>query len=206
MADFRLRYNRVHAVASILRRRAASARAAAHQAPPDSQHAASLRGKARGYEEAAQLVDRLTVRWPRAAGSEAAVDERDAPQLVEKPLAQIVAFWRPGSADWSWAEECSDLRDDPVTIAVRTRVDREGIGFADHHSPVLLGTDGRVWDGHHRICIALERGIPSLLVELAGDSVRLDVCPWHPQSPESRDRAAVYAPAGTYRGGDDGRA
>lgn len=91
----------------------------------------------------------------------------DAPVLVSTPLAHIVTFWRPGSQDWSWAEEYADLLADPVTERVRERVDSEGIAFADAHSPVLLGNDGRVWDGHHRIVIAIERRIPSLMVELA---------------------------------------
>ena len=90
-----------------------------------------------------------------------------APGLVRKPLAQILTFWRPGSQDWSWAEEYADLVDDPVTRRVRARVDAKGIGFADHVAPVLLGSDGRVWDGHHRICIAIERDITHLMVEVA---------------------------------------
>lgn len=89
-------------------------------------------------------------------------------KLVSKNLAEIVAFWRPGSHDWSWAEEYADLVDDPVTQAIRERVAREGIGFQDHLAPVLLGSDGRVWDGHHRICIALEQGISVLMCDVAG--------------------------------------
>ena len=92
-----------------------------------------------------------------------------APLLVSKPLAHITTFWRPGSRDekWTWADEYGDLIDDPVTGAVRLRVDAEGIGFVDHIAPVLLGSDGRVWDGHHRIVIAIERCIPTLMCELA---------------------------------------
>lgn len=93
--------------------------------------------------------------------------EKDWPVLTSTPLASIVAFWRPGSHDWSWAEEYADLIADPVTQRVRERVDSEGIGFADEFAPVMLGSDGRVWDGHHRIVIALERCISSLMVEVA---------------------------------------
>lgn len=89
------------------------------------------------------------------------------PDLTEMPVAQIVTFWRPGSHDWSWAEEYADIIDNPVTAAVRERVNNEGVGFVDHLAPVLLGSDGRVWDGHHRICIAIEQGIPTLMVEKA---------------------------------------
>jgi hypothetical protein len=61
----RLRYNRVHAVATELRHRAEAATAKARaQADQDSPFAASLRGKAKGYSEAAQLVDALEQNRP----------------------------------------------------------------------------------------------------------------------------------------------
>ena len=92
------------------------------------------------------------------------------PVLICKSVAQIVTFWRPGSHEWSWADEYADLmgphRD--VTDRIYARVDAEGIDFADEYAPVLLGSDGRVWDGHHRICIAIQRGIHSLMCEVAG--------------------------------------
>lgn len=87
------------------------------------------------------------------------------PALISMPLAQILTFWRPGSHDWSWAEEYADVMAQERTKPVRLRVEAEGIGFIDHAAPVMLGSDGRVWDGHHRICIAIEKGIPSLMVE-----------------------------------------
>lgn len=90
-----------------------------------------------------------------------------APVLVSKPLAQIVTFWRPGSADWTWADEYADLINDVVTQRIGDRIDAEGIGFVDHITPVLLGSDGRVWDGHHRIVLAIERCVPSLMCEVA---------------------------------------
>lgn len=89
-------------------------------------------------------------------------------ELVAKPVAQIITFWTPGSGAWSWAEEYQRLRDDPVTLAVERRVVERGFGFIDHIAPVLLGSDGRVWDGHHRICIAIKRGTLWLRCEVAG--------------------------------------
>lgn len=86
--------------------------------------------------------------------------------LVSKPLSQILTFWRPGSHDWTWKEEFADLIDHPVTEEIRRRVDAEGFGFIDHLAPVMLGSDGRVWDGHHRICLAIEQGRDSLMVEI----------------------------------------
>ena len=37
----------------------------------------------------------------------------------------------------------------------------------NHHEfrhPVILGDDGRVWDGHHRICLAIKHGVSTLNV------------------------------------------
>lgn len=108
------------------------------------------------------------------------------PFLVSKRLAHIVTFWRPGSHDWTWADEYADLVSDPVTSRIRARVDAEGISFVDHTAPVLLGNDGRVWDGHHRICIALEYGIDSLMVEMAA--------PRRPSPPNPTDSADLRVP------------
>ena len=92
------------------------------------------------------------------------------PNLVELPLSAVIARWRPGSDDWTWLDEFEDLRKNPernaATAAIRNRVTTEGIGFADDYAPVLLGNDGRVWDGHHRICVAVEMGIASLYAEV----------------------------------------
>ena len=93
------------------------------------------------------------------------VSVEDATALASMPLAQIVTFWQPGSANWSWAEEYADVLTHGRTAEIRARVDSEGIGFADHIAPIFLGSDGRVWDGHHRICIAIQRGIQSLMAE-----------------------------------------
>lgn len=87
------------------------------------------------------------------------------PEVERMSLAKILTFWRPGSYDWSWGEEYADIMARPETAAIRSRVRSEGFGFLDYHSPVLLGSDGRVWDGHHRICLAIEADEPWLMVE-----------------------------------------
>lgn len=94
------------------------------------------------------------------------------PDLVRMSLDEILTSWRPGSHEWTWGTEYADLIDDPVTTAVRKRVDAEGIGFMDHLAPILLGSDGRVWDGHHRIVIAIQRGISHLSVEVVAPNPR----------------------------------
>src|SRR5690606_24415273 len=45
-----------------------------------------------------------------------------------------------------------------------TRIREEGI-----REPILLGTDGRVWDGHHRITVAMHLGLESVPVEFASE-------------------------------------
>lgn len=94
--------------------------------------------------------------------------------LIRESLARIVTFWRPGSRgdDWTWADEYHDLVGDPVTQRIRERVDSEGIDFADGFAPVLLGSDGRVWDGHHRIVLAIERRMSHLMVDIADGGER----------------------------------
>ena len=94
----------------------------------------------------------------------------DEPVLVEMSTADLLRRWRPGSQDWTWAEEYRDLIYGPhrsVTAAVRRLIELEGFGFQDHIAPILLGSDGRVWDGHHRICLALQQGVKTLAVEMS---------------------------------------
>lgn len=101
--------------------------------------------------------------------------------LVRMAVDDVLARWRPGSHDtaddpgganlaWTWAHEFYDLLNNPEqrdrTAAVRLRVVEEGIGFVDGVTPIQLGNDGRVWDGHHRLCVARELGIEHVLVQV----------------------------------------
>lgn len=81
------------------------------------------------------------------------------------PLARILTEVRCGSQDWTWDEEWADLDRrhaetgylDKLTEDIRTN----GITM-----PVLIGTDGRLWDGHHRLRIAVRLGIGYVPVEV----------------------------------------
>jgi len=89
------------------------------------------------------------------------------------PLVHVLAGWRPGSADWAWADECRDLwgrdreRTENIERALVNQVPNPtspgGVRHTIDHQvfsgsePILLGPDGRVWNGHHRICIAIRR-------------------------------------------------
>jgi hypothetical protein len=78
------------------------------------------------------------------------------------PLEEILGQWAVGSGDWGWAEERDLLDGDPKTAEVAASIAAEGI-----REPVLLGNDGRVWDGHHRIVIAWRLGLATVPVEYA---------------------------------------
>lgn len=104
----------------------------------------------------------------------------DKPKLVKISLDALMVNWRPGSHDtadgpeganlaWTWADEARDLftRDRDKTLAILDLVVQSGPGFIDYVSPILLGDDGRVWDGHHRIIIARALGYSFVEVEVA---------------------------------------
>ena len=86
--------------------------------------------------------------------------------LMPKSIAHILTFWTPGSRDddWTWNDEYRDLITKPETRYIHRQIAQRGIGFADQTDPVLLGDDGRVWDGHHRIILAVEYGVHELMV------------------------------------------
>lgn len=90
-----------------------------------------------------------------------------APEVERMAVRTVFETWRPGSHAWGWAEEYADIMAQEKTPHIRARVDAEGIGFQDHIAPILLGSDGRVWDGHHRLCLARERGLATVMVERA---------------------------------------
>ena len=92
-------------------------------------------------------------------------------RLTRMPISDILLNWKPGSRgdDWTWRDEYIDLltRDVNNTRSIIHRAWRDGLHFADKEQPILLGSDGRVWDGHHRICVALLLGIRTVNVDIA---------------------------------------
>lgn len=78
--------------------------------------------------------------------------------ILDLPLAELLATWRPGSQgpDWTWDQEHDDLVDRD-----RDHIARD-VALWWAGAPVeepLLGSDGRVWDGHHRIVSAAIAGV-----------------------------------------------
>jgi hypothetical protein len=96
-----------------------------------------------------------------------------------------MARWVPGSSEqpWSWADEEADLlarecmccptgiHDGPCDDCCTTpghyqrSLEEHLAGIGRVEQPVCLGSDGRVWDGHHRIVAARRLGFASVPVE-----------------------------------------
>ena len=90
-------------------------------------------------------------------------------QLVHLPVSQILAFWRPGSRgdEWTWRDEYAEAIAKPETAALAVREQLLAVlKLAPEPHPITLGPDGRVWDGHHRICIAIFLGTEVLPVRI----------------------------------------
>lgn len=102
-------------------------------------------------------------------------------------LSWILAHYRPGSQgdDWTWEDEERALLSMPCRCTAF--IDGEGMSaegpacpIAGHYQltleqhlraqgridqPILLGSDGRIWDGHHRITAARRLGFDAIPVE-----------------------------------------
>jgi hypothetical protein len=68
------------------------------------------------------------------------------------PLKSVLAGWRDGDErEGGWEEEFRFLRTEHFEhlMEVTQSIIRGGIC-----EPIMLGSDGRVWDGHHRLCAA----------------------------------------------------
>lgn len=86
-------------------------------------------------------------------------------------LAEILENWVPGSYDqpWTWDDEEKEIlsrvclccnQPGHYQLQLEQYISEHGITQG-----VLLGNDGRVWDGHHRIVAARRLGIESVPLE-----------------------------------------
>lgn len=69
---------------------------------------------------------------------------------------------RVGSADHTWQTELRDMwgpNHRKTTLALMDDILANGIT-----TPIHIGDDGRLWDGHHRIAVAIALGIDSIPV------------------------------------------
>lgn len=76
------------------------------------------------------------------------------------PLAEVLDQYQDGD-EHGWDVEFALLRSQwPDYIASLTA----SIRFYGIREPILLGYDGRVWDGHHRLCVADALGLTEVPV------------------------------------------
>jgi hypothetical protein len=68
---------------------------------------------------------------------------------------EVTAMVTPGSG-LTWTQELHDLwtSDRYDTLVLLQHVASEGIS-----EPIIIGSDGRLWDGHHRLAVALALNI-----------------------------------------------
>lgn len=65
-------------------------------------------------------------------------------------LAQLLDSYTPGDPH-SWADEFAWLKENHKGKLALLTLSIIAHGIID---PILLGTDGRIWDGHHRLYVA----------------------------------------------------
>lgn len=83
-------------------------------------------------------------------------------------VRELLAEYRDGD-EHGWETEFRNLMLNPVH-ASRLRDIAESAATEGIREPILLGNDGRVWEGHHRLCVAYVGGIESVPVEYASAS------------------------------------
>jgi len=92
-------------------------------------------------------------------------DEAQAFAVQVWPLARVLTEVRCGSQDWTWEEEWADLDRRHAETGYLSKLEQD-IAANGITMPVLVGTDGRLWDGHHRLRIAARLGIGFVPVEV----------------------------------------
>lgn len=83
--------------------------------------------------------------------------------MATMTLDDILSTYRDGD-EHGWDVEFDYLRTEHADrlAALLPLIARDGIT-----EPILLGSDGRVWDGHHRLCIAQAIGLRTVPVRRA---------------------------------------
>jgi ParB-like chromosome segregation protein Spo0J len=74
-----------------------------------------------------------------------------------------LARWCPGSEDWDWPSEWAEIAQHNAGVTLANLIGYIAVNGISE--PVLLGDDGRVWDGHHRLMVARLLGIRTVPVE-----------------------------------------
>lgn len=75
------------------------------------------------------------------------------------PLENVLLY--SDGDEHGWAVEFAHLREVHSDKLAALRADMQLNGIRE---PIVIGPDGRVWDGHHRLCIADELGMTTIPV------------------------------------------
>ena len=113
-----------------------------------------------------QLADLITsarAHCERMAQALTPITEQPAAPYQVWPLARILAEVQCGSGDWPWEDEWADLDTRDADRLEQLEQDIRDRGIT---TPVLIGSDGRLWDGHHRLRVAVRLGIGYVPVEV----------------------------------------
>lgn len=78
--------------------------------------------------------------------------------MDEMPLKQFLTTVKPGD-EWGWETEIELLRRNHSERIDALVLDIFSRGIQE---PILIGTDSRCWDGHHRVTAAYILGLPSI--------------------------------------------
>lgn len=81
-------------------------------------------------------------------------------ESVRLPVDFVMDMWAPGpkyATLRTWSNVLTHLRDEGELHLLAAEILRFEI-----HDPVLLGGDGRVWDGTRRIVAAYMKGVPTV--------------------------------------------
>ncbi|MFD3999904.1 ParB N-terminal domain-containing protein [Streptomyces rubiginosohelvolus] len=100
-----------------------------------------------------------------AAGVQPPTSEARPDDIQVWPLTRVLTEVRCGSRDWTWDEEWADLDQRHAESGYLDRLEQQ-IRANGITMPVLIGSDGRLWDGHHRLRIAVRLGIAHVPVEI----------------------------------------
>jgi hypothetical protein len=83
------------------------------------------------------------------------------------PLTSVMAVYSDGD-EKGWMAEFDYLctKHKRRIAGLKRSIAKRGI-----IKPILLGADGRVWDGHHRMCAAYLLGLHTIPVVFSGEDV-----------------------------------
>lgn len=96
-------------------------------------------------------------------------DKPEIAEVQQMPLADLLRDYRDGD-EHGWDTEFAYLR---RNHADRLRRLNHSVAVEGIREPILLGNDGRVWDGHHRLCSAHDLGLATVPVTYPPEGVAL---------------------------------